>query len=190
MSSTRAQLRHWWQKRAFVALIALVAIIPLLWPDIPPLVDLPGHMGRYRVQLAIADHPHLARWYGFDWSLIGNLGIDLLVIPLAPLFGLELAVKLIVLTIPALTVAGLLWIAREVHGRTPATALFALPLAYCYPFQFGFVNFALSMALALNLFAWWLRLARLGRFRLRAVIFVPISCLLWLGHAWRARLLG
>jgi hypothetical protein len=190
MSSTRAQLRHWWQKRAFVALIALVAIIPLLWPDIPPLVDLPGHMGRYRVQLAIADHPHLARWYGFDWSLIGNLGIDLLVIPLAPVFGLELAVKLIVLTIPVLSVAGLLWIAREVHGRIPATALFALPLAYCYPFQFGFVNFALSMALALNLFALWLRLARLGRFRLRAVIFVPISCLLWLCHTFGWGTLG
>ncbi|MFO3796683.1 MAG: S1C family serine protease, partial [Anaerolineales bacterium] len=39
----------------------------------------------------------------------------------------------------------LLWIAREVHGRIPPTALFALPLAYSYPFQFGFVNFALSI---------------------------------------------
>lgn len=181
---------HWWQTRAFVALLALAATVPLLWPDIPPLVDLPGHMGRYRVQLAIAGHPHLSTWYDYQWSLIGNLGVDLLVIPLAPLFGLELAVKLIVLTIPAMTVAGLLWIAREVHGRIPATALFALPLAYCYPFQFGFVNFALSMALALNLFALWLRLARLGRFRLRAAIFVPISCLLWVCHTFGWGTLG
>ena len=181
---------HWWQTRLFVALMSLAATIPLLWPDVPPLVDLPGHLGRYRVQLAIGDNPWLAGWYDFRWSLIGNLGIDLLIIPLAPVFGLELAVKLIVIAIPALTVAGLLWIAREVHGRIPATALFALPLAYSYPFQFGFVNFALSMALALNLFALWLRLARLGRLQLRAVLFVPLSCLVWLCHTFGWGVLG
>lgn len=181
---------HWWQTRGFVAIMALVAIVPLLYPDIPPLVDLPGHMGRYRVQISRGEYPWLADWYYFNWALIGNLGIDLLVIPLAPLFGLELAVKLIVLCIPALTVSGLLWIAREVHGRIPSTALFALPLAYSFPFQFGFVNFALAMALALNAFAWWLRLARARRFRYRAVLFVPVSCLLWLCHTFGWGTLG
>lgn len=181
---------HWWQTRAFVVAMALLAIVPLIRPDIPPLVDLPGHMGRYRVQLDGASYPWLAEWYNFRWSLIGNLGVDLLIVPLAPVFGLELAVKLIIMTIPALTVTGLLWIAREVHGRIPATALFALPLAYSYPFQFGFVNFALSMAIALNLFALWLRLGRLGRGRLRAAVFVPASCLLWLCHTFGWGVLG
>lgn len=181
---------HWWQTRMFVAVAALVSAIPLLWPEIPPLVDLPGHMGRYRVQLDRDAYPWLAEWYRFNWSLIGNLGLDLLIIPLAPIFGLELAVKLIVLTIPPLIVTGLLWIAREVHGKIPATALFALPLAYSFPFHFGFVNFALSMALALNAFALWLRLARLGKVQLRAIIFVPISCLLWLCHTYGWGFLG
>ncbi|MES2046739.1 MAG: hypothetical protein V4475_22940 [Pseudomonadota bacterium] len=181
---------HWWQTRRFVVLCAVLAVVPLLYPTIPPLVDLPGHMGRYRVQLALADHPELANWYNFQWSLIGNLGIDLLVIPLAKIFGLELAVKLIVMTIPPLIVTGLLWIAREVHGRIPPTALFALPLAYCYPVHFGFVNFALSMGIALNLFALWLRMGRTGHFRLRAAIFVPLSCLLWLCHTFGWGVLG
>src|SRR3546814_7395813 len=87
----------------------------------------------------------------------------LLVEPLGRLFGIELAVKLIVMTIPALTVSGLLWVAREVHGRVPATALFALPIAYSYPFHFGFANLALSMALALNAYAFWLRLGLQNR---------------------------
>lgn len=181
---------HWWQTRWFVLLCMALAVVPLLYPTIPPLVDLPGHIGRYRVQLALADNPWLANWYNFQWSLIGNLGIDLLVIPLAKIFGLELAVKLIVMTIPPLIVSGLLWIAREVHGRIPATALFALPLAYCYPIHFGFVNFALSMGIALNLFALWLRLARTGHLTLRAVIFVPLSCLLWLCHTFGWGVLG
>jgi hypothetical protein len=173
---------QWWQTRSFVIAMAIAALIPLIWPQIPPLVDLPGHMGRYRVQLSYGQHPWLGDWYNFQWQLIGNLGIDLLVVPLAPIFGLELAVKLIVMAIPVLIVVGLLWIAREVHGRIPATALFALPLAYSYPFHFGFANFALSMALALNLFALWLRMARLNRVRLRAILFVPLSCALWVCH--------
>ena len=190
MEQTGAPLR-WWQTRAFVVIATLITIVPLLWPDIPPLVDLPGHIGRYRVQLTpTAEAPWLAEWFNFQWSLIGNLGIDLLIVPFAKLFGLELGVKLIVITIPALTAVGLLWIAREVHGRIPPTALFALPLAYSYPFQFGFVNFALSMGIALCLFALWLRLGRLGRFRLRTAIFVPASCLLWLCHTFGWGVLG
>ncbi|MEI9853065.1 MAG: hypothetical protein WDN24_21965 [Sphingomonas sp.] len=186
----RGEALHWWQTRWFVIFAALVAMVPLVWPDIPPLVDMPGHMGRYRVQLAHGQYPWLLDWYDFGWSLIGNLGVDLLVVPLSKLFGLELAVKLIVITIPALTVTGLLWIAREVHGRIPATALFALPLAYSFPFHFGFVNFALSMALALNAFALWLRLARQGRFRLRAILFLPLSMLIWVTHTYGWGMLG
>ena len=180
----------WWQTRTFVIAMVLIATIPLLWPHIPPLVDLPGHMGRYRVQLSYDQHRWLGQWFAFQWQLIGNLGIDLLVVPLAPVFGLELAVKLIVIAIPALTVLGLLWIAREVHGRIPAPALFALPLAYSYPIHFGFVNFALSMALAFVLFALWLRMGRFGRYRLRAAVFVPLSCLLWLCHTFGWGVLG
>ena len=110
---------------------------------------------------------------------------------LAPLFGLEPAVKLIVLPIPALTVAGLLWVAREVHGRVPPTALFALPFAYNFPFLFGFVNFALSMALALIAFAFWLRL---GAARTGSGCAPPCSCrsrsLLWVVHAFGWGTLG
>lgn len=174
---------RWWQTRWFVLFAAVVAALPLLWPDVPPTVDLPGHMARYRVQLSHDQVPWLNEWYRFEWSLIGNLGLDLLIIPLEPIFGLELAVKLLVIAIPVLTVTGLLWIAREVHGRIPATALFALPLAYNYAFHFGFANFGLSMALALNAFALWLRLARLGKIRLRAIVFVPIGLVVWVCHA-------
>lgn len=181
---------NWWQTRGFVAVATLLAMVPLLWPDIPPLVDLPGHMARYRVQEMYGQVPWLSEWYKFEWQLIGNLGVDLLIVPLQPIFGLELSVKLIVLTIPPLTTLGLLWIAREVHGRIPATALFALPLAYCYPFHFGFVNFALSMALALNAFALWLRLARLGKLRLRSIVFLPIGLVIWVTHTFGWGTLG
>ncbi len=184
------QREQWWQGRTTVVLLALVAMLPLVWPTIPPLVDLPGHMGRYRVQLDYADSAVLRDFYSFKWSLIGNLGVDLLIIPISKIFGLELGTKLIVMSIPALTVAGLLWIAREVHGHVPPTAMFALPLAYGHPFIFGFVNFALAMALALLAFALWLRLARRGRLALRAAIFVVIGPVLWVTHTFGWGTLG
>ena len=83
-----------------------------------------------------------------------------LVVPLAKLVGIELPTQLVVMSIPPMTVAGMLWVAREVHNRLPPTVAFALPLAFGHPFMFGFVNFALSMALALLAFGLWLRLGR------------------------------
>ncbi len=180
----------WWETRGFaIAMIALAAV-PLIVPPIPPLTDLMGHMGRYRVQLDIGSSPYLARYFSFDWAIIGNLGCDLLVQLLAPVVGLEPAVKLIVLTIPMLTVAGLLAVSREVHGRVPATALFALPLAYGYPFQFGFINFALAMGLMLIAFAAWLRMARTGWLRWRPAIFLVLAFMLWVAHSFAWGVLG
>jgi hypothetical protein len=180
----------WWETRTFALAMIAMAVVPLLLPPIPPLTDLMGHMGRYRVQLEIGSSPWLSHYYSFDWALIGNLGCDLLVQLFAPLLGLEPTVKLIVMAIPAITVAGLLLVAREIHGRVPATALFALPLAYGYPFQFGFINFALAMGLMLIAFAVWLRLARTGRLKYRAAIFFVVGFLIWVAHSFAWGVLG
>src|SRR5687768_4317560 len=189
-SQSGTSSRPWWETRPFVAALILLSAVPFLYPTIPPLVDLLGHMGRYRVQLDVDTSPWLARYYGFTWAAIGNLGVDLLMVPLGKLLGLEPAVKLIVLAIPPMTVAGFLWVAREVHGRLPPTALFALPFAYSHPFMFGFVNFALSVALAFLAFGLWLRLARLDRLKLRAILFVPISFIVFFAHTFGWGMLG
>jgi hypothetical protein len=185
-----AHLRGWWESPAVIAAVIALSALPLLYPQILPLVDLPGHMGRYRVQLDLSSSPWLRDYYDFQWAAIGNLGVDLLVMPLAPLMGLESAVKLITVSIPPLTVAGFLWVAREVHGRIPPTAFFAIPFAYGHPFLFGFVNYALAMALAFLAFALWLRLGRLGRLRLRAALFVPISLVVYFAHIYGWGALG
>jgi len=114
----------------------------------------------------------------------------LLVIPLERLVGLETAVKIIVLSIPPLTVVGLLWVAKEVHGRIPPTALFAIPFVYGYPFNFGFINFALSVALALNAYGLWLHLTNASQIRLRTLLFIPISCVVWITHVFGWGVLG
>ena len=71
-------LRPWWETRWFVVAMILVSAIPLLYPSNPPLVDLFGHMGRYRVELDLATSPWLKDYYEFHWAAIGNLGVDIL----------------------------------------------------------------------------------------------------------------
>lgn len=180
----------WWESRYYIAAIIVLSAVPLLWPDIPPLVDLPGHMGRFRVETGLSTSPDLQRYYGFDWAIMGNLGLDILIVPFAKIFGVELGTKILVIAIPVLTATGLLLTARQVHHHLPATAAFALPLAYGYPFQFGFVNFALSMALTFNAFALWIWMGEHGRIKLRAILFVPISLMIWLCHVYGWGVLG
>jgi hypothetical protein len=190
LADGKAEARPWWESPWFLALVVAATMVPLLYPPIPPLVDLFGHMGRYRVELDLGQSPWLQQYFNYHWAAIGNLGVDMLVLALGPVMGLEPAVKLIVLVIPPLTAIGFLWVAREVHGRIPPTVLFALPFIYGYPFLFGFVNFTLSVALAFLAFGLWLRLGRLERTTLRGWLFVPISLVVFFAHTYGWGLLG
>lgn len=185
-----SQRAAWWQTRRWAAAAVLASMAPLVWPALPPLTDLPGHIGRYRI-LAEAGLPPLSRHYTVSPMLLGNMGVDLLVLALAPVLGIEGAAHLVVALIPGLFAAGLLWLSREVHERVSAATAFALPLAYALPFQLGFVNFTLSAALAMLGLASWLWLARRGMALLaRVLLFVPAAGLIWLCHSFGWAMLG
>jgi hypothetical protein len=173
--------RHWWESPYLVCTVIFASALPLVWPDIPPLADLPGHMSRYYLALNIDESTALQRWFRFDWVLFGNLGVDLIVMPLGALFGVEIGTKIIVAAIPPLAVWGYILVAREVHGHIPPTAYFAAPFAFSYPFQFGFVNFSIATALAFIAFSLWLRMEAN---RYRSIVFLCISVILWLAHVY------
>lgn len=182
-------IRPWWTTRWFAGVVILISAVPLLWPPLPPLTDLPAQLGRYRVMLG-DDADTLGQFYRFGWRPIGYLGVDLLVAALAPLMGLEPAVKAIVIAIPMLLAGAILWASRELHGRVQPVALLALPFAYHLAFQFGFLNYTLAVALALAAYALWLRLGRLGSPRLRAALFIGIGAIVWTAHVFGWLILG
>lgn len=165
-------------------LLTLAAALPVASTSMPPLTDLGGHLGRYAVQLD-PGNPVLSRWYAFSWSLVPNLGVDLLIQALGPWLGLERALWWIVMLIPVIAVGGMIALSRAAHGRVTPTAILAMPLAYSYPFLFGFINFTLGVGLALWAAALWITLERRGRWLERAV-FVPIGVALMVCHlaAW------
>jgi len=175
-------LSGWWSSPAYVALLLLLMAAPLLWPAFPPLDDVPTHMGRFRIQAGMADAPTLASIFSIHWMPVGNLGTDLLVHLLQPLFGIEMATKLVIIAIPLISAAGLLLIAKEVHGDLPASAAFALPLIYGYSFQYGFINFSLGAGLAFLLFGLVLRYQRLKRPMAWRMLILLGSLLIYFAH--------
>lgn len=175
--------RGWWEGRAFLIAFCLAASIPLWFSSIAPLGDYPSHMARYRVLMDHAQSPFLARDWDVHWRLIGNLGIDLLILPLGKLFGLEQAAWAIAAAIPVLTIWGYARIARVIHGRVPGSALLAAPFAMGFPYQYGFVNFSLGMALAFHAFATWAWLRRRIGWA-GGVGFAVAAGLIWLCHAF------
>lgn len=177
-SSIAAQLQNIWLQ----IMLCLIAALPLVWPHMPPLTDLGGHLGRFAVQLDGGASASLRAWYSFHWSVIPNLGTDLLMQALAPHMGLEPALKAIVMAIVVLQVGGFLMLARVVHGHVPPTALLALPLVYSYPFQYGFLNFTLCTALGTWALALWIACDRPGLGRRRWLAFIPVGCALWVCH--------
>ena len=70
MMEVTVKVRPWWESRLCLALVVLATMLPLLYPPVPPLVDLLGHMGRYRVELDLDHSPFLQRYY--DLSLGGD----------------------------------------------------------------------------------------------------------------------
>lgn len=178
-----------WNYMVFAALVAL-SLVPLLAVGLPPLSDLYGHLGRYVIQTDLANRPELARYYAFEWKVIGNLGVDLLVEALHTHLGLEGAVKASVIVTQLLAATGILAISRQVHGRITPFAIFALPLIYGFPFNFGFLNFSLAMALALVTFAIWLRLRQsAGRWWPHLLLAIAGPAI-WLCHTYGWAFLG
>jgi hypothetical protein len=167
--------------------LALLAALPFLVTRYPQLTDYPAHLARYHVMLAIDHNVWLQRYYVFTWKLNGNMGVDLLMLPLGRLLGVENAGWLIGALIPPLTGLGMVAVEWVLRRRIGIGALLALTTIWSPAMSLGFYNFCLSLALALFAFALWVRL---GNSRWRPVLFVPIGFVVWVCHVSGWGILG
>ena len=172
----------WWSTPWFAVLISLTLAVPLLRPAVAPLIDIYGHLARFAIDARIDSSPYFHQWFAVQWRLSGNLGMDLLVAAAEPLLDVVETTKIALIAAAVLTAAGMLAVAKEAHGRIPPSAFFALPLTFGMPFQYGFLNYTLSIAFAFPLTALWMRLGRGRRYRLRTAVFLPLGLLLWVTH--------
>jgi hypothetical protein len=163
----------------FGVVLALLAALPVLVAAIPQMADYPSHLARYHVMLDGGRSPFLAAYYDFEWRWSGNLGADILIRPFAWAFGLEAGARILTAIIPALIGLGIVSVEWVLRRRIGAGSLLAFALIWSPALLMGFLNFGLSLALALFAFALWVKLE--GR-PWRWAPFLPISLAVWVCH--------
>lgn len=180
-TAERAARPHRWAfPQWLVIVLAALSCLPALVARYPQMTDYAAHLARFRVMLDAGKSPFLAQFYTFDWAWSGNLGADLLIWPMAALFGLERGGWLIVLALPLLMGAAIMSVEWALRRRVGVSSVLAFVFIWSPSLLLGFLNFTLALALALFTFAGWVLLE--GQRCWRVLIMVPASVLVWVCH--------
>ncbi len=163
----------------FALAMAVLAALPVLVAWAPQMTDYPSHLAGYKVALDHGQDPYLTRYFRFNWEWTGNLGVELLMVPLTPIFGLEQAGRIIVALIPFLSVLSVHALCRSLGRKMGVGPILSLAMIWSPSLLMGFVNWSLSVALALFVFAAWVKLE--GK-PWRWAAMVPASFVVWLSH--------
>ena len=142
----------WW---AALLGVCGVLLAPLLAVDVPPLLDYPNHLARAFVLASLPTDPVLATFYTAHWAIIPNLATDLVAPPLMRVLPVHDVGRLLIAAAVLLPVLGTVAYSRALGGRWWCLAVGLT--AYDSTLLQGFLNFNLSVGLALLLAAAWLR---------------------------------
>jgi hypothetical protein len=191
----------WWL--SFIG-ACTVLLMPLFVVDVPPLLDYPNHLARMFVLAFGQDDPVLSHIYTQHWAIIPNLAIDLVLPELLKVLPIYVAGKVALSVALLLPLVGVVVYHRVAFGVRSFWPLAAAMMAYNAAFILGFMNFLISLGLALLAAAGWMRwrghypvtVAILGAVATPAIFFMHIFGLLLLvvllcGEAadglWRCR---
>ena len=152
--------------RVMIAL-GIAAHLALIWAwPYPPLLDWPNHMARHYLEARAMVGASLPSGYDIKYSLMPNLGADLIVPLLLQIFPLTVASRLF-LTFNVLVcwLGFALFVARQAPGTGNAygASLLVLPWLLTGTFFLGFLNYTSGLGLAFLAFLNYLRLFERGR---------------------------
>ena len=174
---------------AMALALAVALLLPLLTVEIPPLLDYPNHLARMFVLAHGAQDPFFSRVYEQRWGIIPNIAIDAVVPPLLSFIPLYTAGKLVLALTLLLPVAGTVAYSRATLRVGSLWPLASGLVAYNSLFLLGFMNFLISVGLAMLAAALWLRLRR-GHPVLAVVVLAPVAVFLFFMHIFGLALFG
>lgn len=143
----------WW---TVLAGACAVLLAPLLLVDVPPLLDYPNHLARMYVLAFGARDPILSHMYQQHWAIIPNLAIDLVMPAMLHIMPVYTAGRIVLAATLLLPLVGTIVYHRVAFGVRSYWPLMAALGAYNALFLFGFMNFLLSLGMALLAAACWL----------------------------------
>ncbi len=166
---------------AITLAFALAHVWLIVASPVPPLHDYPAHLARVHIMARLADSADLRSYYEYTWMLRHNIGSDVLILMLAHVMPVEVAGRLVVAAIPAVTLMAMCYLRIKIYGRCDSLILLAAPYAMGVWFGWGFINFCLSVALALVAFALWLDV-RNWKIAPRSAALLGMGFAVWLAH--------
>ncbi|MEZ5853542.1 MAG: hypothetical protein R3D67_01885 [Hyphomicrobiaceae bacterium] len=174
-------------------LTTVIALALSLWPVIsyplPPLADYANHLARMHIISALPHDAVLARYYTVEWQIIPNLAMDLVVPPLAKVFGVYPAGQMFTALTFLVIATGTFALSRVLSARWSIAPLFALPFLYNQMLLIGGLNYLLGIGLSLWALAAWIALD--GR---SVVLRLAVAALLGVGlffsHLYAVGLFG
>ena len=169
-----------WLSAPGLVIGVVLMCLPFALVTIPPLVDLPGHMGASAIELAGPDSP-LARYFGWRWMFALNLGGEVLMKAIGTHFGIIVAGWVSTVLAVALFAGGCIGATRALNPRGGYGVAWALLFVFSFPLLTGFLNYILATGLSLCAFAASVRLEH--RPRLRVAMLVVLQPIALISHA-------
>lgn len=166
-SPTTARIATRW----VVVALFVVALVPLFTTPVLPFIDLYNHIARFFVLAHLGSNPALAANYASNWSILPNIGLDVVGTLALRVVSPEHAAHAVVVAVFALQYGGVLYFNRQLTGRTsPIVALLLVPLLYSFILNWGFANFLAGLGLVFWGAGWWLAK------RDRLAVALPVAC--------------
>jgi hypothetical protein len=134
---------------------ALLASVPLLVVDVPPMLDYPNHLARIHVISNLDRDARLAEWYELGPLTQPNIAAELMIPVLSRFLGLYRAGRVFLFVVIVSTLAGVALLHRALFQRWSAWPLASALIVYNSTFLAGFLNFSLSIGLSLLAMALW-----------------------------------
>jgi hypothetical protein len=141
-----------WLRTPAIALFILAICLPYILVEIPPLIDMPGHMGAAAIEAAHPESP-LKEYFSWSWLFTLNMGGEVLMKLLAAPMGVIGAGWWATVLATGLLAFGCLAVIRVLNPRGGHGAAWALVFVFSFPLLTGFLNYILATGLALSAFA-------------------------------------
>jgi glycosyltransferase involved in cell wall biosynthesis len=161
--------------------VLMAALLPVILAQYPPGVDLPSHLARAFINYQLPYNEYFQQYYTFEWDILPNLGIDVVLWPLIRILPPYIAGNVFVGLTILLMFAGVAMLRRELYGRVGLMPLFATLFVYNFQILLGLANTYLGIGLVLVSVAVWMR-ANHWNWSSRLLVSSGLSVLLFFTH--------
>ncbi len=166
-----------------------LACLPLLTTPVLPTVDFYDHISRYFVLSHVAQDGFLGQAYQANWSILPNIGLDIVGTALLRHEDVLSGAKMIAILIFLTQFTGVLFFSRTMVGRLDwRIAILTVPLLYSFIFTWGFANFLLGLGLVFWGGGVWLWLRQ--RLGLATIVGALFALAIFLTHGLAFALYG